>query len=170
MMAGVTRFMLLSLCLLFVACGTDPRVAELEGQLAERDALIAELRSELQGYRRTSGTDEQALPPAETTAAPRAQATVAGVRSTTGGRQDLVMLALNEGASAVIGDQFLIHRGERFIVTVAVEKVADDLLACRVLPGSWNTDGLEVERGDTAMLRGPNTGKSSGKSSAPVAP
>jgi len=81
------------------------------------------------------------------------QAVVAAVRLNPNGQQDLVMLTLGKGDKVEEGIEFIIFRGNSYIVRVRAEKVLNDMVACRVVPESWNTNKLQIQQGDLAQNR-----------------
>jgi uncharacterized coiled-coil protein SlyX len=81
------------------------------------------------------------------------QAVVAAVRNNPQGKQDLVMLTLGKGDKVEEGVEFIIFRGNSYVVRVRAEKVLGDMIACRVIADSWNTQGLQVQQGDLAQNR-----------------
>jgi hypothetical protein len=81
------------------------------------------------------------------------QAVVAAVRNNPQGQQDLVMLTLGKGDKVEEGVEFIIFRGNSYIVRVRAEKVLGDMIACRVIPEAWNTNGLQIQQGDLAQNR-----------------
>jgi septal ring factor EnvC (AmiA/AmiB activator) len=89
----------------------------------------------------------------EKSAASFLQAVVAAVRNNPQGQQDLVMLTLGKGDKVEEGVEFIIFRGNSYIVRVRAEKVLGDMIACRIIPDSWNTNGLQVQQGDLAQNR-----------------
>lgn len=81
------------------------------------------------------------------------QAVVAAVRNNPQGQQDLVMLTLGKGDKVEEGVEFIIFRGNSYIVRVRAEKVLGDMVACRVIPDSWNSAQLAIQQGDLAQNR-----------------
>ncbi|MBA3700824.1 MAG: hypothetical protein H0W78_18400 [Planctomycetes bacterium] len=81
------------------------------------------------------------------------QAVVAAVRNNPQGQQDLVMLTLGKGDKIEEGVEFIIFRGNSYIVRVRAEKVLGDMVACRVIPDSWNSNQLQIQQGDLAQNR-----------------
>lgn len=81
------------------------------------------------------------------------QAVVAAVRNNPQGQQDLVMLTLGKGDKVEEGVEFIIFRGNSYIVRVRAEKVLGDMVACRVIPDSWNSAMLQIQQGDLAQNR-----------------
>lgn len=81
------------------------------------------------------------------------QAVVAAVRNNPQGQQDLVMLTLGKGDKVEEGIEFIIFRGNSYIVRVRAEKVLGDMVACRVIPDSWNSAQLAIQQGDLAQNR-----------------
>jgi chromosome segregation ATPase len=81
------------------------------------------------------------------------QAVVAAVRNNPQGQQDLVMLTLGKGDKVEEGVEFIIFRGNSYVVRVRAEKVLGDMVACRVIPDSWNSNQLQIQQGDLAQNR-----------------
>jgi vacuolar-type H+-ATPase subunit I/STV1 len=81
------------------------------------------------------------------------QAVVAAVRNNPQGKQDLVMLTLGKGDKVEEGVEFIVFRGNSYVVRVRAEKILGDMIACRVIADSWNTQGLQVQQGDLAQNR-----------------
>jgi septal ring factor EnvC (AmiA/AmiB activator) len=80
-------------------------------------------------------------------------AVVAAVRNNPQGQQDLVMLTLGKGDKVEEGVEFILFRGNSYIVRVRAEKVLGDMVACRVIPDSWNSNQLQIQQGDLAQNR-----------------
>ncbi len=80
-------------------------------------------------------------------------AVVAAVRNNPQGQQDLVMLTLGKGDKVEEGVEFILFRGNSYIVRVRAEKVLGDMVACRVIPDSWNSAQLQIQQGDLAQNR-----------------
>jgi septal ring factor EnvC (AmiA/AmiB activator) len=89
----------------------------------------------------------------QTASAAFLQAVVAAVRNNPQGQQDLVMLTLGKGDKVDEGVEFIIFRGNSYIVRVRAEKVLGDMVACRVIPDSWNSNQLQIQQGDLAQNR-----------------
>jgi septal ring factor EnvC (AmiA/AmiB activator) len=89
----------------------------------------------------------------QTASAAFLQAVVAAVRNNPQGQQDLVMLTLGKGDKVEEGVEFIIFRGNSYIVRVRAEKVLGDMVACRVIPDSWNSNQLQIQQGDLAQNR-----------------
>ena len=81
------------------------------------------------------------------------QAVVAAVRNNPQGQQDLVMLTLGKTDKVEEGVEFIIFRGNSYVVRVRAEKVLGDMVACRVIPESWNSGQLQIQQGDLAQNR-----------------
>ena len=81
------------------------------------------------------------------------QAVVAAVRLNPQGKQDLVMLTIGKDAKIEEGVEFIIFRGNAYICRVRAEKVLNDMVACRVVGDSWNTNNLQIQQGDLAQNR-----------------
>lgn len=78
---------------------------------------------------------------------------VAAVRPNPQGQQDLVMLTIGKGDKVEEGIEFIIYRGNSYIVKVRAEKLLGDMVACRVIPESWNETKLQIQQGDLASNR-----------------
>jgi len=81
------------------------------------------------------------------------QAVVAAVRNNPQGQQDLVMLTIGKGDKVEEGVEFIIFRGNSYVVRVRAEKVLGDMVACRVITDSWNSNQLQIQQGDLAQNR-----------------
>ncbi len=83
------------------------------------------------------------------------QATVSSVRSNPQGEGegDLVMLTVGKQDAVDAGTEFIVFRGSQYIVKVRAEKVLNGMVACRVIPGSWNANGAQIQMGDLAQNR-----------------
>lgn len=82
------------------------------------------------------------------------QGIVAAVKTDAQGKQDLVVLTVGRSSAAIEeGTEFIIFRGGKYIVRARVEKVLSDMISCRVIPESWNKEGLDIKQGDTAQNR-----------------
>jgi uncharacterized membrane protein len=80
-------------------------------------------------------------------------AVVAAVRLNPQGQQDLVMLTIGKSDKIEEGVEFIIFRGNQYVVKVRAEKVMNDMVACRVIPESWNSNHLQIQQGDLAQNR-----------------
>ncbi|MBA3709587.1 MAG: hypothetical protein H0W83_12305 [Planctomycetes bacterium] len=80
-------------------------------------------------------------------------AVVAAVRPNPQGQQDLVMLTIGKEEKVDEGIEFIVYRNNQYIVKVRVERVMNDMVACRVIPESWNTNNLQIQQGDSATNR-----------------
>ncbi len=78
---------------------------------------------------------------------------VAAVRPNPQGQQDLVMLTIGKGDKVEEGVEFIIYRGNSYIVKVRAEKLLGDMVACRVISDSWNETKLQIQQGDLASNR-----------------
>ena len=78
---------------------------------------------------------------------------VAAVRTNPQGKQDLVMLTVGEDEGIREGMEFIIYRGNNYIVKVRAERVMGDMVAGRVIPDTWNARGDEIQQGDLAQNR-----------------
>ena len=80
-------------------------------------------------------------------------AVVAAVRSNAQGQQEFVMLTIGKEEGIQEGQEFIIYRANKYICKVRIEKVMNDMAASRVIPSSWNTNGLTLQQGDQAANR-----------------
>jgi len=78
---------------------------------------------------------------------------VAAVRRNPQGQQDLVMLTVGADEGVQEGMEFIIYRSNQYVVKVRAERVMGDMVACRVIPDTWNTRGVEIKQGDLAQNR-----------------
>lgn len=81
------------------------------------------------------------------------RATVAAVRPNNQGQQEFVMLSIGKEESVQEGQEFIIFRDNKYICKVRVEKIMNDMAPARVIPSSWNTNGLTIQQGDQAANR-----------------
>ncbi len=80
-------------------------------------------------------------------------AVVAAVRANPQGQQDLVMLTLGKEDKVEEGIEFIVYRNNQYIVKVRAERVMNGMVACRVIPETWNTNNLQIQQGDMASNR-----------------
>ncbi len=64
---------------------------------------------------------------------------------------DWVMLTVSDYIEP--GDEFIIHRGDLYVVRVTVIETFPTMAACLIDKTSWNILGLDIELGDAAMQR-----------------
>jgi uncharacterized protein (DUF3084 family) len=81
------------------------------------------------------------------------QGVVAAVNVNQAGQQDLIMLTIGKEEAVEEGVEFIIFRGNQYVVKVRAEKVLNDMVACRVIPESWNAKGVKVQINDLAQNR-----------------
>ena len=81
------------------------------------------------------------------------QGKVAAVNTNPQGQQDLVMLTIGKDEGIEEGMEFIVFRGNQYIVKVRAEKVLNDMVACRVIPESWNAAGALIQVSDDAQNR-----------------
>jgi len=81
------------------------------------------------------------------------QGVVAAVKNNPQGQQDLVMLTIGKEEAVEEGMEFIVFRGNQYVVKVRAEKVMSDMVACRVIPASWNAKDLKIQPGDLAQNR-----------------
>ena len=60
------------------------------------------------------------------------------------------MLSVGGDDGVVVGTEFVVYRGNQYIVKVRVERVLPDMAACRVIQETWNARGEEIQQGDSA--------------------
>jgi len=80
-------------------------------------------------------------------------AVVAAIRDNPQGQQDLVMLTVGKDSHLMDGTEFIVYRGTHYIVKLRAERVMQDTIACRIMPGSWNVGNLPLVLGDLAVNR-----------------
>ena len=49
--------------------------------------------------------------------------------------------------------EFIVFRANQYVVKVRTERVINDMVACRVIPNTWNTAGAKIQQGDLAQNR-----------------
>ncbi|MBA3685010.1 MAG: hypothetical protein H0W72_07185 [Planctomycetes bacterium] len=81
------------------------------------------------------------------------QGVVAAVNTNPQGQQDLVMLTIGKEEGVEEGLEFIVFRGNQYIVKVRAEKVLNDMVACRVIPETWNATGAQIKVNDLAQNR-----------------
>lgn len=81
------------------------------------------------------------------------QGIVAAVNTNHQGQQDLVMLTIGKDEGIEEGMEFIIFRGNQYIVKVRAEKVLNDMVAARVIPETWNAAGALIQVNDLAQNR-----------------
>ena len=79
--------------------------------------------------------------------------TVAAVRDGANNQPELVMLAIPKDGGMKEGQEFIIYRENKYICKVRVEKIMNDMAATRIIPESWNTNGLTIQQGDHVATR-----------------
>jgi len=89
----------------------------------------------------------------QTASARYLSAVVAAVRANPQGQQDLVMLTIGKDEKVEEGIEFIVYRNNQYIVKVRAERVMSDMVACRVIPETWNTNNLQIQQGDLATNR-----------------
>lgn len=81
------------------------------------------------------------------------QGVVAAVNANPSGQQDLVMLTIGKESNVEEGMEFIVFRANQYIVKVRAEKVLNDMVACRVIPETWNAAGAKIAVNDLAQNR-----------------
>ena len=81
------------------------------------------------------------------------QGVVAAVKDGVDGQQDIVMLSIGKDEKVEEGIEFIIYRGNEYVVRVRTERVLNDMLSARVIRDSWNQKTLKIQQGDLATNR-----------------
>lgn len=81
------------------------------------------------------------------------QGVVAAINVNPQGQQDLIMLTIGKESAVEEGMEFIIFRANQYIVKVRAEKVLNDMVACRVIPQTWNAAGAKIQVNDLAQNR-----------------
>jgi hypothetical protein len=149
-----------------VAFDLNVKLAEVEddlnnaqSELTQRATSIDDLTKDLKKAQAQLGIVRTSFPKVydiinDNTAPDRyLSAVVAAVRPDPQGRQDLVMLTIGKEEKVEEGTEFIIYRANQYIVKVRVEHVMNDMVACRVLPETWNVNNLQIQQGDLASNR-----------------
>jgi len=63
------------------------------------------------------------------------------------------MLTIGKEEGIEEGMEFIVFRGNQYVAKVRAERVINDMVACRVIPTSWNTNGVKIQQGDLAQNR-----------------
>lgn len=131
-----------------------------ESELTRRERTIFDLEEDLTRRNATLALVKERYPQAYqdvTSGTPQAddpiRAVVAAVRTNPQGQQDLVMLTVGGDEGIREGVEFIIYRGNEYIVKVRAERVMGDMVACRVIPETWNARGAQIQQGDKAQNR-----------------
>jgi chromosome segregation ATPase len=149
-----------------VAFNLNVKLAEVEDdlnnaqtELAQRNQDIDQLSKELKKNQAMMGLVRERYPKIwnevnDQTASDRyLAAVVAAVRANPQGQQDLVMLTIGKEEKVDEGIEFIVYRNNQYIVTVRFERLMNDMIACRFIPLSWNTNNLHILQGDLATTR-----------------
>ena len=78
---------------------------------------------------------------------------VAAVRLNPQGQQDLVMVTIGKGKKVEEGIEFIVYRGNTYIVKVRAVKLLNDMVACQVIVDSWNDTKQQIQQGDLVSSR-----------------
>lgn len=81
------------------------------------------------------------------------QGVVAAINVNNSGQQDLVMLTVGKEEKVEEGMEFIVFRQNQYIVKVRAEKILNDMVACRVIPQTWNATGAKIMVNDLAQNR-----------------
>ena len=121
-------------------------IFDLEEGMKRANAYLALVRTNHPNVYREITSD---VPPSDSVI----PGTVAAVATDPQGRQDMVMLTIGSDEGLRVGMEFIIYRGDNYICKVRAERVLPDMVACRVIPESWNARGDEIRQGDSAKNR-----------------
>ncbi len=121
-------------------------IFDLEEDSKRKNAYLALVRENHPNVYREITSD---VPPADKVI----RGVVAAVRVNPQGKQDLVMLTVGSDEGIREGMEFIIYRQNNYIVKVRAERVMGDMVACRVIPDTWNARGDEIQQGDLAQNR-----------------
>ncbi|TVR13622.1 MAG: hypothetical protein EA401_06325 [Planctomycetota bacterium] len=124
----------------------EQSIARMEEDINRKDARLALVRERHRGVYDEITSDE---PPS----AEIIEGMVAAIHNDPSGRQDLVMITVGRNADIRPNMEFIILRGDQYIVKVRVDRVLDDMAACRVIPETWNTRGHTIQQGDLVQNR-----------------
>ncbi len=128
-------------------------------ELTQRQQTIDEITAQKRSLEAKMGLLRQHYPKIadeinDPTAADRyLTARVAAVRPDPTGHQDLVVLTIGKDEQVQEGTQFIIFRENQYIVRVRAETVQNNMVMCRVIHDSWNTNNLAINLGDSAANR-----------------
>jgi RNA polymerase sigma factor (sigma-70 family) len=126
--------------------------------------VITNGRSEDRGASPSGGASvgtpvEAAAPPAVAQAvasvAAAPEGLVSAVRVDADGKQDLLMLTIGSAQGVAAGDEATISHSGNYVVRAQVERILNDMVACRIIPGSWNENGVKVRQGDLGRIAKP---------------
>lgn len=81
------------------------------------------------------------------------QGVVAAINVNSSGQQDLVMLTIGKEEAVEEGMEFIVFRQNQYIVKIRAEKILNDMVACRVIPQTWNAAGAKIQVNDLAQNR-----------------
>jgi len=150
-----------------VAHELDVRLSELEDdfnnaqtELARREDTILRMEQEVNTKDARLALVRERFPKVhdiinsnEPTSAEVIEGMVAAIHENPNGQQDLVMITVGRNANIEQSMEFIILRGDQYIVKVRVDRVLDDMAACRVIPETWNTRGHAIAQGDKVQNR-----------------
>src|SRR3954469_3328813 len=147
-----------------VAFQLNVKLAEVEDdynnattELQQRDEDIAKLTKDLKTLQAQMAQVRDNFPDVfrsvtnETASGAFIQGIVAAVRVNPQGQQDLVMLSVGKEEGIQEGMEFIVFRSNQYVVKVRAERVINDMVACRVIPNTWNTAGAKIQQGDLAQ-------------------
>lgn len=124
----------------------EQSIARMEEDINRKDARLALVRER---HRRVYDEITSDEPPS----ADIIEGMVAAIHNDPSGRQDLVMITVGRNAEIRPNMEFIVLRGDQYIVKVRVDRVLDDMAACRVIPETWNTRGHTIQQGDLVQNR-----------------
>ena len=122
----------------------EDTVVRMEQEVDRKDARLALVRDRFPKVWEIVNSD---IP----TSADVIEGMVAAIHRNPNGEQDLVVITVGRNAKVEQNMEFIILRGDQYIVKVRVDRVLDDMAACRVIPETWNTRGHEISEGDKAQ-------------------
>ncbi len=122
----------------------DEAIADKDKTLKSQEAMLAQVRTNHPEVWKVLSNEAGAA---------FIQGVVAAVRVNPQGQQDLVMISIGKDEGISEGLEFIVFRANQYIVKVRVERVMNDMAACRVIPTTWNTAGHKIQQGDLAQNR-----------------
>lgn len=124
----------------------EETITNMELDMRRKDAQLALVRERHPDVHREITSGE---PPSDEVI----RGVVAGIRDTPTGEQDLVILTVGRDDEVRDGMEFIIYRENQYIVRVRVIRLLNDMVACRVIPDTWNMEGARIQQGDAAQNR-----------------
>lgn len=124
----------------------EDTIVRLETEMNRKDARLALVRERHPRVWEEINSDEPMR-------AEVIEGMVAAIHVNPQGQQDLVMITVGRNANIEPNMEFIILRGDQYIVKVRVDRVMDNMAACRVIPETWNTRGHAIVQGDKVQNR-----------------